>query len=343
MGLIRLFLACVVAADHWRKAALEPHSLYLTDYFKLGFNSGYAVMFFYVISGFLITYALSHKYGRDTGTFYKNRFIRIFALYWAVLILVLFLIPHERAAFLQADAWDRITAITLVGLDWNYFFGGEPAIDALGQAWTLSAELVFYAVAPWLMRSWKIGAALLAMSFVLRVGFTDAGLGIAWVYYFAPSTFGFFMLGHLACLASQRWPGLAAAPLGLVLLACSLLAMLLWPHGSFDSWRFWISVLFFAACLPGLFDATRNVRWMNFAGDLSYPVYLVHIVTMLCFSQATVRVLLSWSPYLSTVTVLAIVILAAIVVHLLLELPLGRLMHRIRISKSRTAVQRRSA
>ena len=49
MGLIRLFLACVVAADHWRKAALEPHSLYLTDYFKLGFNSGYAVMFFYVM------------------------------------------------------------------------------------------------------------------------------------------------------------------------------------------------------------------------------------------------------------------------------------------------------
>ena len=46
MGLIRLFLAWVVAADHWRVLMLVPRSIPIEDQFKLGFNSGYAVMFF---------------------------------------------------------------------------------------------------------------------------------------------------------------------------------------------------------------------------------------------------------------------------------------------------------
>jgi peptidoglycan/LPS O-acetylase OafA/YrhL len=76
-------LAWVVAADHWSVFVLRPHSVFFDDVYKLGFNSGYAVMFFYVVSGFLITYTLSRNYDRDlhgTFKFYKNRFIRIFSL-----------------------------------------------------------------------------------------------------------------------------------------------------------------------------------------------------------------------------------------------------------------------
>ena len=83
MGLVRLFLALVVAADHWRTAMLAPHSIPIEDHYKLGFNAGYAVMFFYVISGFLITYTLSRNYTHDLPgalSFYRKRFIRIFSL-----------------------------------------------------------------------------------------------------------------------------------------------------------------------------------------------------------------------------------------------------------------------
>jgi hypothetical protein len=49
----------VVAADHWRIAALRPEIARLfDDKMKCGFNAGYAVMFFYIISGFLITFTL---------------------------------------------------------------------------------------------------------------------------------------------------------------------------------------------------------------------------------------------------------------------------------------------
>ena len=65
MGLLRLFLALVVAIDHWRVIILHPKSIYLDDVCKFGFNAGYAVMFFYVISGFLITYTLTRNYEPD--------------------------------------------------------------------------------------------------------------------------------------------------------------------------------------------------------------------------------------------------------------------------------------
>ena len=83
MGLIRLFLAWVVAADHWSVFVLRPHSVFLDDNYKFGFNSGYAVMFFYIVSGFLITYTLTRNYDRNLPgacKFYRNPFIRIFSL-----------------------------------------------------------------------------------------------------------------------------------------------------------------------------------------------------------------------------------------------------------------------
>ena len=65
LGLVRLFLAWVVAADHWTVIILRPRSTFLDDIFKLGFNAGYAVMFFYVVSGSLITCTLTRNYDRD--------------------------------------------------------------------------------------------------------------------------------------------------------------------------------------------------------------------------------------------------------------------------------------
>jgi peptidoglycan/LPS O-acetylase OafA/YrhL len=153
------------------------------DGYKFGFNSGYAVMFFYVVSGFLITYTLNRNYDRDlhgTFKFYKNRFIRIFSLYWPLVILTLLIFDWAWERFLAASLPDKLTGIFLLGMDWRVAFASYPethfdaAIGGLHQAWTLGAELTFYLLAPLLMRSWKIGAALLVASFGLRAAFVIA-------------------------------------------------------------------------------------------------------------------------------------------------------------------------
>ena len=43
------------------------------------------------------------------------------------------------------------------------------------------------------------------------------------------------------------------------------------PYGPFAACACGAHTLFFTLALPGLFDGTKGIRWMNAIGDLSYP------------------------------------------------------------------------
>ena len=89
-------------------------------------------------------------------------------------------------------------------------------------------------------------------------------------------------------------------------------------------------------CLPGLFEATRDVRWLNVQGELWYPVYLVHGVVV-----AWVRPALGMaldhsiaSPlavgYGSMAVYLLATMVASVAAHRWLEIPVANLMRSIR-------------
>jgi len=87
LGLVRLFLAAVVAVSHFSLYILipiDPRAAEIVNYLVLGFDAGHAVIFFYVISGFLISYALENKYRNKTFQFYRSRVTRIFPLFWVL-------------------------------------------------------------------------------------------------------------------------------------------------------------------------------------------------------------------------------------------------------------------
>jgi peptidoglycan/LPS O-acetylase OafA/YrhL len=339
----------VVAADHWTVFVLRPQSIFLDDYYKFGFNSGYAVMFFYVVSRFLITSTLTRNYDRDlhgTFKFYKNRFVRIFSLYWPLVILTFLVFGWAWDRFLSASLPDKLTGIFLLGMDWRVAFASYPnahfdaTIGGLHQAWTLGAELTFYLVAPLLMRSWKIGAAVLAASFGLRAAFVivlGSDLDAIWTYHFAATTFGFFMLGHLICLAHQRWRPLSQPMIGGALLVCSFATMAFGgSYAIYDGVRLWGSVFFFAAALPGVFEATKGVRWLNLLGDLSYPIYLVHTSVLILLAPALIDFALplgflppAIAGFVSVAAFLAATTLAALVIHKTVEVPVAHAMHRL--------------
>src|SRR5205807_2350626 len=125
---------------HWRLMTLNPLGLYTDDIIKFGFNGGYAVMFFYVISGFLITYTLSKNYERDFSgviAFYRNRFIRIFALYWPLALVAIWSSPNS----LPSTGGDIFTSTFLIGADWRVAFAEFPKphwtalLDCMRQSW----------------------------------------------------------------------------------------------------------------------------------------------------------------------------------------------------------------
>ena len=339
MGLIRLFLAYVVVCDHWRAIVAPPVDLAPSNLLSLRFNAGYAVMFFYMISGFLITYTLRKNYGPgDTARFYRNRFIRIFSLYWPMVAIVFIGIPGALGTFLDAGLVDKATALFLFGQDWRVSFGAAGGayfggnITFLNQSWTLGAELTFYLFAPLLVRFPKAAIALLCASLAVRAAFVAAlggNLHVVWTYTFFPSTACFFLLGYAAALATGKLPAIDRPAVGYGAMAVIVLVMAFMPSVAFDTARFWICVSLFAIGLPGIFAATRDIRILNMLGDLSYPLYLIHILVMVLVSPWLVSFGGMSSKVGNILTMeafAALALVAAALVHLV-EIAASRLMH----------------
>jgi peptidoglycan/LPS O-acetylase OafA/YrhL len=228
VGTIRLLLAAAVVLYH---------SFHI---FGLKMTGGVvSVQAFYMISGFYMALILNEKYTArgDWKLFLTNRFLRIYPVYWVVLILVLIagLIHHYNGGngyFLWAwfSYFDKLHWFTIVvfiliniflfGGDWIFFSKIGPADGLLHtassaywhkphtfnfllvpQAWSIGAELSFYLLAPLLVkRRWWIQAIIIAASLFYRYWLiTEEGKKWdPWNYRFFPNEIALFMLGSLA-------------------------------------------------------------------------------------------------------------------------------------------------
>jgi peptidoglycan/LPS O-acetylase OafA/YrhL len=351
MGAIRLFLAYGVLLGHECEYAVN-FQITCAASWSLNVIGGRSVVFFYIVSGFLMSYVLDSKYPRTTaGTFqfYKSRFLRIYPLWWAI---VVFSTITVSTAWLHRSPLGVFSAIFLFGSDWlvpfAHFTDGDfsffPTRTEIG--WTLGAEMTFYLLAPWLLRSVPLALAALVGSLAVRIVVffvvsphpPSPQEYIIWSYFFLPSTFMFFMLGHLArrvpyIATAGRWPAFA-----LLVAALWFVSRNNWPPaGDWFPINDYPAVVLFALALPGIFEATKNNRVSNWLGDLTYPLYLTHDMTMsavfglwgLVGTPGLVLVNFAKSfsaPYTTGVVLFALLaitcLLVALVVHVLVELPL---------------------
>ncbi len=108
---------------------------------------GAAVTFFFVLSGFLITYLLLEE-KRKTGTvslttFYLKRVLRIWPLYYLIVVLGLFVLPHVPALIVPrfAEAYEHAPAV----------------LPALFLGFLPNVALAAYGFTPYLVQTWSIG------------------------------------------------------------------------------------------------------------------------------------------------------------------------------------------
>ncbi|MCX6935438.1 MAG: acyltransferase [Verrucomicrobia bacterium] len=305
MGLVRFLLAAAVVFHHsnvpWNLPIVDGHQ---------------AVRLFYIISGFYMALILEKKYPatrEGLWLFYTNRAARIFPTYWMVLLgAVLFyglgwlwlgrtperlgwyapLHENGHGTFLAGLGFSQLT---LFGLDWFSLFdyqgsqlgwagtvsGGRTAgfLCLVPQAWTLAVELCFYLCAPWLARR-RTGALTIVcvVGFAVRIGLIiwKPATTAAWNYYWFPLQLPFFLLGIL----SYRWGGLTLnfwgkTAVNRIAKGCGLALILgyqLMPAGLDQV----ISCIGLALVLPGLLHGESS--WLRSVGELSYPIYLVHIL-----------------------------------------------------------------
>lgn len=119
-------------------------------FFNLG---GLGVYFFFVLSGFLITYLLlveKEKFGKiSIKQFYIRRVLRIWPLYYFILILGFFILPqfeifeikYLQTSFEQNFYPNLILYLLILP---NLAFSFFPAIPNIGQAWSIGVEEQFY-------------------------------------------------------------------------------------------------------------------------------------------------------------------------------------------------------
>jgi peptidoglycan/LPS O-acetylase OafA/YrhL len=260
--------------------------------------------------------------------FYTNRALRIYIPYWTVLFGTLavaavcysltgIITTAPTVQYLQrygpelsplAWLWIVATNVGIVGQEaafWLTYNGGSPefvwngdtsvplmsVFQIIPQAWSLSLELMFYALAPWLLaRRPVLVAAVLAIGcYAARIYGARHGLtGSGFQYRFFPFELGLFMAGTLAyrlyALLAQRsfmrfWPsvGVTIATVG---------AVVCWQYSSFlnsNNLRLFVLI---ALALPFLFDTSRRVRIDRWVGELSYPIYLIHLPVIVGINAA---------------------------------------------------------
>lgn len=322
---------------------------------------GSAVDMFMLLSGFLMVHTTRRTLQLNTDRdhvwrFYVSRWFRIAPLYY-VLLLVCWLgsawlsglsQPWYEAVFgTQAQAhmpkWHGLETAAGIWAHVTFVFGFIPSLasSTLMPDWSLALEMQFYLVFPLLCLWGYARPAVLVPLAVVATAFAIVG----------PWWFGKY--GTPGSIAHFTQPSLLPLKLHVflagMLVATSLAGL---RDSRADQWRMAIAaicilpsrpivwVLFTAWCFmlwaPRTLPARLlSVKFMRVLGDLSYGVYLTHVILMapvLYWLQTTFQVgeMPVWTRYgISLAACSTLVFPVCWVLHHLIEKPMISVGHRI--------------
>jgi peptidoglycan/LPS O-acetylase OafA/YrhL len=353
MGLLRTLFAIAVVLSHtpW-------HGNH--DGVLMGGRN--AVQLFYMISGFLIAYILNNAPAyRNDGTFYLNRALRIYPIYYVVAAMALVgsLLAHAGAiqAILRMPLAAKALLIAantaLFGQDWVMFTGihnghlGFAAdfrnsdIPVFGgllvpQAWTLGLELTFYLIAPFVVRSRARILVLLVLSVLARAVFylrwPELAASDPWTYRFFPFELSLFLLGALSqqvmlpyWQAQARRKSYANYATAGFFLISSLVFLV--PVDEFLKSLVLFGAFFF--CLPLVFIFQNDHAWDTDIGDLSYPIYIGHWLALGVTTRLMAKLGIT-APVPVSVACVAGSLVFAIVLNLAVARPVEKLRARVK-------------
>lgn len=136
-----------------------------------------AVDIFLILSGFLITRILLKNKRENNFSFkqfYKNRFLRIYPIYYLTILLVGIFI-----------SWDSLGYVALFLS--NYYFPFHPGSNAMLHTWTLAVENQFYLIWPFIVyyvsptafikHWWKFTLPFIAISIIVFYTLFPLNLG----------------------------------------------------------------------------------------------------------------------------------------------------------------------
>lgn len=352
MGIIRIILALAVLIGH-----LEINGVGLL------IPGNIAVELFFIISGYYMAMVMGSKiYEKKAKTnvlaFYKSRFFRLYPAFLTVSVFTFlyFYLVWWMLGKRPINGTDQIYALTGIGLKSLAFFSnvtmlgqdlfslfhvlpnGEikmfyarntgMTVDGalwlgnlriIGQAWSIGTEIWFYILVPFLSKL-KVNHLIVfaLLSFLLKL-FFEVELDHE-TYFFFPCQMYLFLLGMLAFYVNNgKTPNknLATLLLGLV-----LLSFFLYPLFSNLYFRSFLYIFFFFS-IDSCFKLTKNNQIDRVIGNLSYPIYLVHMLVFSSLHNLFNYFQLNRN-FAFDLSSIILSIIAALFIYYLIEIPFDR-------------------
>lgn len=317
---LRFFAAFAVVVTHielvkhfqgyptfWVENSVQEFSL---KYFlqKVVFEAGaLGVYFFFVLSGFLITYLLLTEKAK-TGTvaikkFYWRRVLRIWPLYYLIVILGFFVIPYITTGGLnftnkELNEHYGLNLFLYLIIFPNVAHAMFNPVPLISQTWSIGVEEQFYIIWPVLAKKAKNIFKMLLVVFAVMIGIKVFILLLFKLGYGSNTLLilkKFFAMSKIECMTiggmgayflfhyQEKFKSViyhkAVLPLSLIGIPILLLFT---PNQLQDGVHLVYSVLFLFIIAnvsgnPNSFLKLEN-KVFNFLGKISYSIYMYHFM-----------------------------------------------------------------
>lgn len=296
---VRAIAALAVVLHHiWQflqiTGKLNEFEGFVTIIGKLG------VTLFFVLSGFLISYLLFAE-EKKTGTifikdFYIRRMLRIWPLYYTIVILSFFILPHIELFSLPDEYWGKIEQNFGMYLTLFLLFLPNLALSKGGvlpygsQSWSVGVEEQFYLIWPLLMKFFKNKLVVIFGTIIVYfvVDLLIKSLSKSIPYYiknfvlsfqiYSMAIGGFF--AYLAFYGKEKWQKWLLNYYVFVgaLFIFMILIYLSKTRQVYYSIPFAI-IIYNLACNPSLKTLLEN-KILNYLGKISYGIYMYHCIAI---------------------------------------------------------------
>ena len=281
----RALAALAVALMHCANAMRVDH---FSGHVGLGsiFDFGYiGVDFFFVLSGFIITYVHFHEIGhiQKIPRYLWRRFSRIYPIYWTFLLITIGITTIGRLATGKGLILD-MGSTDIAGTVFLLINGGEPKY--IGPAWSLQYEIVFYIVFSWLFLSGRVGAVLFG---IWGVFLLTQALGM-WQFnlpfHLSNAHCMQFLLGMVVAVMARRYKLHATKAILVMVLLIFMAGVIFEVYGPFPRHSgigrlvLGLTSAMVLAALVGIENenALKTPNWLVRMGSVSYSIYLGHIL-----------------------------------------------------------------
>jgi peptidoglycan/LPS O-acetylase OafA/YrhL len=308
---LRFFAALAVIITHIEliKEQMDLPSLYSSNKIILELG-GLGVVFFFVLSGFLITYLLL-KEKEQTGTinvkkFYFRRILRIWPLYFLIVALGFFLLPHFK--FMELPFFSKFNShlsvlnlVLFIVMLPNLAFAIFKPLPHIGQTWSIGVEEQFYLIWPWIVKRSK---NILRTLFVIVVLLLVIKIIVLFIFKANPQNPNLLILKNF--IAMLKIESMAIGGIGawmvfkkkyfqkvlsnyfLLLAIGGVLGLIYFTPEKLQDASFLVySVLFLTIIINVSLNTNSIIKIENkvfvFLGNISYGLYMYHLIVVAAF------------------------------------------------------------